>query len=1255
MQGNCDNRNEYVRTGVSQQERVLAALLPTYAQVDERNYADLILFAKEYARYLNYFNDQLVADKNAAMDADGDWTVFMKMDISVVLATLSKLDSKKVFAYFDFLLNKIQQTESGEIILIKDYYKAIFEFVYSIVYWLDEAFQKLPLDFSFTEFCGNIIQSRLNELYWRITEYYEQSSIANLISTDIPYVVQGAPIEISAIQKLEIQKLSHVWDFIPATTFAIQIEGNSDSSKIKYISQHSIFKGTIEQLLKNIISVTQKASAALEETINFFPTHSPHYALFLTFIKLFKYSQNYLNEYTENHLNFYYKNILQLKKLNPSPDSVHLVLELAKQTDSHLIVKGTTFKAGKDVDGIDIFYSATQDVVLNKGNVSNIKSVFTEKIIDNTGPHLKIFSAPVTNSGDGKGGEITTTDKSWKPFGDTSKNDLARTGFSISHAILFLKEGKRTITITFNCNDISALKPYEKNIKDWFIVRGTSVKGWTDIPIIATAVFLYGKNQIVFQLQLTNDKPAIVPYDEKVHQANYATDLPLVEFAINTALINHDPHLFMQLVIVNNITIHVDAEGIKDVSIQNELNSLDTAKPFELWGPQPHIGSSFIIGSKEIFLKNNDSEVKVTVNLEWDKTDDLNINTTDIAPNGDWYFANKNIYTAYLHSGEWSNITDNPPQVFFKHQYPATHNIGKDGIEYHVHLDDSVEFTLPRFTNQFDFTENIPYTINSSAGYMKIMFMGPIDFGHSDYIQRFTDASLRKITSPSITLPPKPYTPTVKSISINYSATAGIDFSFLVLSPLISIPIVNQNSQLSQLSKVLIPQWFFPVQNIFGNSISGMKVSNMGSAGNFYHLYPFGHSMNNGSSINLLPALIIGGQIFIGIEQFNANQSIQILFQLSEGSANPLKEKQNINWSYLTLNNTWKNFEDKAIDDSTNDLTQTGIIKFSFPYDATSNTSLFTEQIFWIRGVVLKDTDAICNIIQLHAQSIKTIFTDYLNKNNYFKNILSASVISKLAISDFAIKKIIQPYNSFGGRTTETDKDFYARISERLRHKNRGITMWDYERIILQHFPAIYKVKCINHSAITLNPDSTETDNEIKPGHIVIVTVPDLHNKNAVDILKPMTSIGLLNNIYDFLKKIISPFIQLQVKNARFEEIQLDFKVKFRTDDGSFYHDVLNDEIVEFLTPWAFGLNTDFIFGGTIYKSALLDFVEERPYVDFVTCFKMYSWIEGIRSGDIEEATASSARSVFVSFGHISSSNFEKRHLIDYVNQDCNC
>jgi hypothetical protein len=50
----------------------------------------------------------------------------------------------------------------------------------------------------------------------------------------------------------------------------------------------------------------------------------------------------------------------------------------------------------------------------------------------------------------------------------------------------------------------------------------------------------------------------------------------------------------------------------------------------------------------------------------------------------------------------------------------------------------------------------------------------------------------------------------------------------------------------------------------------------------------------------------------------------------------------------------------------------------------------------------------------------------------------------------------------------------------------------------------------------------------------------------------------------------------------------------------------LNDEIVHYLTPWAFDENAEVRFDQVIYASSIINFIEERPYVDFITDFEMF-------------------------------------------------
>ena len=215
----------------------------------------------------------------------------------------------------------------------------------------------------------------------------------------------------------------------------------------------------------------------------------------------------------------------------------------------------------------------------------------------------------------------------------------------------------------------------------------------------------------------------------------------------------------------------------------------------------------------------------------------------------------------------------------------------------------------------------------------------------------------------------------------------------------------------------------------------------------------------------------------------------------------------------------------------------------------------------------------------------------------------------------------------------ENSLEFYTRISERLRHKDRAIALWDYEHLILEAFPQIYKVKCLNHTKY-----QDEGYRELAAGHVTIVTIPNLQLQNLRDPLKPYTSLGLLTEIEKFLSRRLACFVKLHVKNPRFEEVFTEFEVRFYDGfDETFYQKKLQEEITRFLSPWAFSGGGSPTFGGKIYKSVLLNFIEERPYVDYVANFKLFHKYqplgqqEEVISSDLSEVEGSTAVSILVS------------------------
>jgi hypothetical protein len=270
-----------------------------------------------------------------------------------------------------------------------------------------------------------------------------------------------------------------------------------------------------------------------------------------------------------------------------------------------------------------------------------------------------------------------------------------------------------------------------------------------------------------------------------------------------------------------------------------------------------------------------------------------------------------------------------------------------------------------------------------------------------------------------------------------------------------------------------------------------------------------------------------------------------------EGTTDPLivKPSEHIKWSVLG-NNEWVEFKSSEYSDNTLQLIQSGIISFKIPAEATSKSTILPAGYIWLRAAITKAAEAVCKIISVDAQAAVATFLNNNNAPDFLNTTLPAGTVSKLHTPDAAIKKIIQPYSSFGGRPTEDEGHYYIRVSERLRHKARAITVWDYEHLVLEAFPEIYKVKCLNHTHI-----DDGIYHEVRPGHVSIITIPSLQNRNDVNPLKPYTQQSTLTNIENYLNKRISCFVKLHARQPQFEEVKLEFSVKFfdQYNDFNFY------------------------------------------------------------------------------------------------------
>jgi hypothetical protein len=365
-----------------------------------------------------------------------------------------------------------------------------------------------------------------------------------------------------------------------------------------------------------------------------------------------------------------------------------------------------------------------------------------------------------------------------------------------------------------------------------------------------------------------------------------------------------------------------------------------------------------------------------------------------------------------------------------------------------------------------------------------------------------------------------------------------------------------------------------------------------------YNVLPFGYARIKKRVFHFTQKESLEGVVFLGFDKASPKDGLQFLIQLEEGTANPQLEPATVSWEYLD-NNIWKNIEANAIGDETFSLTQSGLVAITIPeFNAALNTEL-ESNLFWLK-IKVSNIEAVCKFVGVHAQALKAVLTDYEKSGAVFLENSPKETISKIYTPINKVKKIIQPYSSFGGRVKELDSALYTRTSERLRHKNRAITTWDYEKIVLQEFPDVYRVKALNHYRY-----DTLISN-VSAGYVTLIPVAKSSASDNIN-WKPLLSLNKMLLIKEHLIKIASPHVRLNVKAPKQEKVEVLCKVKFHLEEGMdsrLYITQLVETINAYLSPWAYE-TAEINFANEIEFSSLIQLIDNQPYVDYLIDFKV--------------------------------------------------
>ena len=916
---------------------------------------------------------------------------------------------------------------------------------------------------------------------------------------------------------------------------------------------------------------------------------APHLALLAAFLKLYRIPRCAMNGLTARHMDFFYRRVLGFTPAPARPDRAHIVLELKKAAQPVEVGPGHIFSAGKDKAGTEMVYAPAAATIVNGARVEHLHSIFRDPASG------RLYCAPKADSSDGLGGALDRHEPKWPPFGPHVHE--APVGFAVSSPVLRLNEGRRAITLELMLGGAEALEGFI-GLPELFECVVSGETRWLG-PYAPTGSIAGGTMSLSFTVPEADE--AVVDYDAGIHGQAFAARAPVVQVLLKRHGEKEAPFAYAALapVTVSGASVTVDVQGIKGLQLESDAGPLDPRRAFQPFGSGPIVGSRLQIGCPEALRKKLR---KLRLKLTW-----LGAPASDhraavvFQDAGGWEESEDR--ELFDFNGEESgevNWTFTAPGV----EPPVRPLTVRDRVLSYAGTGTSVGREVMLGLARAD--RKFPAKLAAEIGGNRVavaweMFLRPPklrpgfititlhkSFGHATFRLKALKGKLEDGDG-------EPYTPTLRELALGYTASVA------------DAALATGNA----------------------DEFAGAELQ-------FFHVDCFGERREHGflraetphaasRGVPLLPEHADAGELVIGLSGVRGGDSVSLLFQVAAGSADPAAAAQPVTWAVLA-SNYWKPLAgDDAVRDGTNGLLASGLVVASLPPQASIENTLLPTGLLWLKAAVPAQVGAVCSLVAVVANGVELVRRagDPVLERVWLP--LEKGRITRMKTPLAPVKAVSQPFASFGGSAAEGAMALRTRAAERLRHRNRCVSAWDYERAVLEAFPQVRKVKCIPHS----RPGGPW----LNPGEVLLVVVPDLRNRNAIDPLQPRTDADTLRRIETYARARAGGQVVIQARNPRYQRVRLDFRVRFRRQLEFNYHARrLREALIAYLSPWTQDPGQAIAFGGAIHKSVLLDFVEDLDYVDYVAHFRMHDLRGGGQDlADVAEARAAAPDAILVS------------------------
>lgn len=925
--------------------------------------------------------------------------------------------------------------------------------------------------------------------------------------------------------------------------------------------------------------------------------HSPETGLFLTFVELLDDIKGSINAIPLQYVRYYYERILHFEHGTAAGDRMFVCMAPGTAVESAIEVESATAFIAEH-EGRRYRYLSENALTVKNCEVGALYTLLfqNDPCIE---PEKSLGLCTGIRLAMHEKSDMGYPDRCFPLFGaGVNGKDVrvsaqaAPCGFALASKILFMAEGERTVTLRCSLteeNGVSAgtaegasftnalaglgkVLPDEEFVNvctSLFTISLTGEKGW--YPVERYTCHFEAEDHgtgLTIAFTIPHLAGSVTGHDPLVHGNDFATVLPVCRL-----MLNHDaqiePYSLLDTYRLKNVRIDVRVRGAADIALSNQFGKLDPATPFMPFGPVPVPGDYLIIGHPEMSFK---SIGRVDIDLEWAGVPSGEKGFADYYHGYAFRFDN-NCFTAglsELHNGKWVPCGDARQRVIrlfdTDERIEKNREAGTGRVSSERHLEGIIPAHLSGST-EFTATDNMEYTCTATRGFLRLMLETPqCGFGHELHTAGAAQQLLQLIRGKkNVTLPKQPFVPVIRRLLLNYEAHSFLDF----------------------------PE-------------TGTAKVNMAASEALFHVHPLGiercYPGGAAGRLTLIPhpdrpseREKRDGNLFIGLKGSAIEGRLSLFFRMAEEtfSLNPAR----VYW-YSLRHNQWEPLESgRLLADTTHGLTTTGIVTFDLPHADIDKQEVMPAGMYWLRAAVECGTGEFGSVCTVSTNGVllKKDAAECGGEGVAVR--LPDGCIRSTEVSVAGIGTVLQMGPSFGGSDQEDDDRYVTRVGERMRHKNRVVSGYDYERLIIEAFPEINMVKCFPCA-------KAQECSGRYPGHVLMVVVADAAPGNLLHD-RPRVNIARLREIREYIRKKASPWAEIDVVNPVYEEIQVRCTVIPHPDcGGSLVVSELEQLLSEYIIPWMPPGNRS-TFGWKLALHDVRQYLLSLPRVRYVTGFSM--------------------------------------------------